>query len=68
MPRLRNLADQTIVITGASSGIGFATARLAAGHGARSAYTWAALNPVAAVALAALAGATFALAGRRRRS
>jgi NADP-dependent 3-hydroxy acid dehydrogenase YdfG len=35
MPRLRNLADQTIVITGASSGIGLATARLAAGHGAR---------------------------------
>jgi short-subunit dehydrogenase len=34
----------------------------------RSAYTWAALNPFAAVALAALAGVTFALAGRRRRS
>jgi len=34
-PRLRNLEDQTIVITGASSGIGLATARLAAERGAR---------------------------------
>jgi short-subunit dehydrogenase len=32
--RLRPLARQTIVITGASSGIGLATARLAAGRGA----------------------------------
>ncbi|HEX5078154.1 MAG TPA: SDR family oxidoreductase [Geminicoccaceae bacterium] len=34
-PRLKNLGDQTIVITGASSGIGLATARLAAARGAR---------------------------------
>ncbi|MGH9330897.1 MAG: SDR family oxidoreductase [Vicinamibacterales bacterium] len=33
--RQRNLRDQTIVITGASSGIGLATARLAAERGAR---------------------------------
>lgn len=32
---LKNLADQAIVITGASSGIGLATARLAAARGAR---------------------------------
>ena len=34
-PKLKALADQTIVITGASSGIGLATARLAAQRGAR---------------------------------
>jgi short-subunit dehydrogenase len=34
-PRLKKLKDQTIVITGASSGIGLATARLAAARGAR---------------------------------
>jgi NAD(P)-dependent dehydrogenase (short-subunit alcohol dehydrogenase family) len=34
-PKLKPLADQTIVITGASSGIGLATARLAAERGAR---------------------------------
>jgi short-subunit dehydrogenase len=34
-PQLKNLRDQTIVITGASSGIGLATARLAAARGAR---------------------------------
>lgn len=34
-PKLKELADQTIVITGASSGIGLATARLAAERGAR---------------------------------
>ncbi len=34
-PQLKHLEDQTIVITGASSGIGLATARLAAEHGAR---------------------------------
>jgi len=33
--RLKKLADQVIVITGASSGIGLATAREAARHGAR---------------------------------
>lgn len=33
--RLKNLQDQTIVITGASSGIGLVTARLAAKRGAR---------------------------------
>jgi NAD(P)-dependent dehydrogenase (short-subunit alcohol dehydrogenase family) len=33
-PRLKRLADQVIVITGASSGIGLATARRAAGRGA----------------------------------
>jgi short-subunit dehydrogenase len=33
--KLKKLRDQTIVITGASSGIGLATARLAARHGAR---------------------------------
>ena len=34
-PELKNLEDQTIVITGASSGIGMATARLAAERGAQ---------------------------------
>ena len=34
-PKLKRLKDQTIVITGASSGIGLATARLAAQRGAR---------------------------------
>jgi short-subunit dehydrogenase len=34
-PKLKKLRDQTIVITGASSGIGLATARLAAARGAR---------------------------------
>ena len=34
-PRLKRLRDQTIVITGASSGIGLATARMAAARGAR---------------------------------
>ena len=34
-PKLRKLRDQTIVITGASSGIGLATARMAASRGAR---------------------------------
>ena len=34
-PTLKKLARQTIVITGASSGIGLATARLAAEAGAR---------------------------------
>ena len=33
--KLKNLRDQTIVITGASSGIGLATARMAASRGAR---------------------------------
>src|SRR5829696_9205819 len=33
--RLKNLEDQVVVITGASSGIGLATARLAAEYGAR---------------------------------
>ncbi|BEV15773.1 SDR family oxidoreductase [Herbaspirillum sp. DW155] len=33
--QLKNIADQTIVITGATSGIGLATARLAAARGAR---------------------------------
>jgi NAD(P)-dependent dehydrogenase (short-subunit alcohol dehydrogenase family) len=33
--RLKNLEDQTVVITGASSGIGMATARLAAERGAQ---------------------------------
>jgi short-subunit dehydrogenase len=33
--KLKKLRDQTIVITGASSGIGLATAKLAAEHGAR---------------------------------
>jgi len=32
--KLKKIKDQTIVITGASSGIGLATARMAAGHGA----------------------------------
>ncbi|AEH52490.1 hypothetical protein B4098_0781 [Heyndrickxia coagulans] len=32
---LKKLADQVIVITGASSGIGLATARMAAARGAR---------------------------------
>jgi short-subunit dehydrogenase len=35
MPRLKSLSDQTIVITGASSGIGLATARMADRKGAR---------------------------------
>jgi short-subunit dehydrogenase len=35
MPKLKKLQDQTIVITGASSGIGLATARMAAKRGAR---------------------------------
>jgi NAD(P)-dependent dehydrogenase (short-subunit alcohol dehydrogenase family) len=34
-PKLKKLKDQTIVITGASSGIGLATARMAAERGAR---------------------------------
>lgn len=34
-PKLKKLQDQTIVITGASSGIGLATARMAASRGAR---------------------------------
>jgi NAD(P)-dependent dehydrogenase (short-subunit alcohol dehydrogenase family) len=34
-PKLKRLRDQTIVITGASSGIGLATARMAAERGAR---------------------------------
>ena len=34
-PKLKRLKDQTIVITGASSGIGLATARMAAARGAR---------------------------------
>jgi NAD(P)-dependent dehydrogenase (short-subunit alcohol dehydrogenase family) len=34
-PRLRKLRDQTIVITGASSGIGLTTAKMAAAKGAR---------------------------------
>jgi NAD(P)-dependent dehydrogenase (short-subunit alcohol dehydrogenase family) len=34
-PHLKKLRDQTVVITGASSGIGMATARLAAERGAR---------------------------------
>lgn len=34
-PKLRKLRDQVIVITGASSGIGLATARMAASRGAR---------------------------------
>jgi short-subunit dehydrogenase len=34
-PRLKRLADQVIVITGASSGIGLTTAEMAAGEGAR---------------------------------
>lgn len=34
-PKLKKLRDQTIVITGASSGIGLATARMAAARGAR---------------------------------
>ncbi len=34
-PDLKRLEDQTIVITGASSGIGLTTARMAAGRGAR---------------------------------
>ena len=34
-PQLKKLKDQTIVITGASSGIGLATARMAAERGAR---------------------------------
>jgi short-subunit dehydrogenase len=34
-PKLKKLRDQTIVITGASSGIGLATARMAASRGAR---------------------------------
>ena len=34
-PKLKKLQDQTIVITGASSGIGLATARMAAARGAR---------------------------------
>jgi NAD(P)-dependent dehydrogenase (short-subunit alcohol dehydrogenase family) len=33
--RLKRLSDQVVVITGASSGIGLATARMAAGRGAR---------------------------------
>lgn len=33
--RLKNLANQTVVITGATTGIGLATTRLAAEHGAR---------------------------------
>lgn len=33
--RLKNLSDQVIVITGASSGIGLVTARMAAAHGAK---------------------------------
>src|SRR5881227_1411901 len=33
--QLRKLEDQVIVITGASSGIGLVTARMAAGRGAR---------------------------------
>ena len=35
MPALKPLADQTVVITGASSGIGLATARMAVARGAR---------------------------------
>jgi NAD(P)-dependent dehydrogenase (short-subunit alcohol dehydrogenase family) len=35
MRQLKPLADQVIVITGASSGIGLATARMAARRGAR---------------------------------
>lgn len=34
-PRLKKLSEQTVVITGASSGIGLATARMAAARGAR---------------------------------
>ena len=33
--KLKKLAEQVIVITGASSGIGLATARMAADNGAR---------------------------------
>jgi short-subunit dehydrogenase len=35
MPKLKRLSNQTVVITGASSGIGLATARMAAARGAR---------------------------------
>src|SRR3954451_24981515 len=34
-PRVKNLSDQVIVITGASSGIGLVTARMAAERGAK---------------------------------
>ena len=34
-PKLKKIADQVVVITGASSGIGLATARMAAARGAR---------------------------------
>ena len=35
MPKLKPLSEQVIVITGASSGIGLCTARMAAARGAR---------------------------------
>src|SRR5687767_928479 len=49
-PPLKNLADQVIVITGASSGIGLTTARMAARKGAR--LVLAARNEAALASLA----------------
>jgi NADP-dependent 3-hydroxy acid dehydrogenase YdfG len=54
-PSLRPLEDQVVVITGASSGIGLVTARMAAARGARLVLT--ARNAAALDALAAEIGA-----------
>ncbi|WP_255612789.1 SDR family NAD(P)-dependent oxidoreductase [Marinilactibacillus sp. Marseille-P9653] len=42
--KLKKLAEQVIVITGTSSGIGLATARMAADNGARLVLVWSSFH------------------------